>query len=211
MDRNINFALSKGSFGVAIRVGDHGSRIFSVKSNANKYVLCELSVWVRSCFRCNPKLSGLRDQRWHNRPSENRLEISWVRRVEEGHRGAGGAGKENHDRERRRGFVLREERELWQCTGVANPMSAREEGQIERRDEKLDLQICPDYYEIARLWYSGSHSQPFFVHYSFLFNNSLLKFGLQGCMYMSKIPLVMNFVISKFISLTRGKILFCPT
>lgn len=30
---------------------------------------------VRSCFRCNLKLSGLRDQRRINRPSENRLGI----------------------------------------------------------------------------------------------------------------------------------------
>lgn len=30
---------------------------------------------VRSCFRCNLKLSGLRDQRRINQPSENRLGI----------------------------------------------------------------------------------------------------------------------------------------
>lgn len=34
---------------------------------------------VRSCFRCNLKLSGLRDQRRINRPSENRLGIPCVR------------------------------------------------------------------------------------------------------------------------------------
>ncbi len=30
------------------------------------------------------------------------------------------------------------------------------EGKAERRDEKLDLQICLDYYEIARLPVSGA-------------------------------------------------------
>lgn len=44
------------------------------------YVLCgPKRPRVRFCFRCNPKLSGLRDQRRINRPSENRLEISCVK------------------------------------------------------------------------------------------------------------------------------------
>lgn len=72
-----------------IRSADSGPRteslreaflISSADSYANKYALYgSKRLRVRSCFRCNPKLSGLRDQRRINRPSENRLEISCVR------------------------------------------------------------------------------------------------------------------------------------
>ncbi|OAD62424.1 hypothetical protein WN48_07295 [Eufriesea mexicana] len=41
------------------------------------------------------------------------------------------------------------ERTRKKTVGKAKRQSER--GQAERRDEKLDLQICPDYYEIARL------------------------------------------------------------
>lgn len=36
-------------------------------------------------------------------------------------------------------------------------------GLAERRDEKLDLQICLDYYEIARLPNSDSQLVPIFI------------------------------------------------
>jgi len=45
---------------------------------------------------------------------------------------------------------------------------AKWEGKAERRDEKLDLQICLDYYEIARLPVSGAQpSSRYFPNDSF--------------------------------------------
>lgn len=75
--------------------------ISPVDSYANKYALYGSKRWrVRSCFRCNPKLSGLRDQRRINRPSENRLEISCVRAGRETERGQTARRREHDKRER---------------------------------------------------------------------------------------------------------------
>lgn len=72
--------------------------ISPVDSYANKYALYGSKRWrVRSCFRCNPKLSGLRDQRRINRPSENRLEISCVRAGRETERGQKKKGREEEN------------------------------------------------------------------------------------------------------------------
>lgn len=78
---------------------------------ANKCALCgSKRSRVRSCFRCNPKLSGLRDQRRINRPSENRLEIPCVRegggKESRGCRGEGGP-RERGTRKQRVGGRLR--------------------------------------------------------------------------------------------------------
>lgn len=88
-----------------------------------------------------------------------------MRRAAEGQGETGQVRRENECHESRRGFVAREERELCQYTGVAKVMSAGEGTEIERRDEKLDVQICPDYYEIARLRYSGAHFYSFFMNF----------------------------------------------
>lgn len=75
--------------------------ISPVDSYANKYALYgSKRSRVRSCFRCNPKLSGLRDQRRINRPSENRLEISCVRAGRETERGQTARRREHDKRER---------------------------------------------------------------------------------------------------------------
>lgn len=127
---------------------------------------------VRSCFRCNLKLSGLRDQRRINRPSENRLGIPCVRDGNEKKKRKKRKGIQNERQVVRRKRTAEEEVEEQarkrerekekdsehRRSKVKGRQRQRERKQTERWDEKLDLQICLDYYEIARLPVSGAQS-----------------------------------------------------
>ena len=64
----------------------------------------------------------------------------------------GNEERRSRDRETRGGGeIVEENARQGRGTPWANVKRQRERGLAERRDEKLDLQICPDYYEIARL------------------------------------------------------------
>lgn len=58
----------------------------------------------------------------------------------------GGMKREESDWKRRGESEIPEE-----MRKILSNEEAKWEGKAERRDEKLDLQICLDYYEIARL------------------------------------------------------------
>lgn len=120
---------------------------------------------VRSCFRCNLKLSGLRDQRRINRPSENRLGIprAWEAVVKKrwSERSSKAKKKKTSTGQRKGGRGGRVER--GEETERKREKDSGEEAKWERAerwDEKLDLQICLDYYEIARLPISGAQPLP---------------------------------------------------
>lgn len=102
----------------------------------------------------------MRENRWRDREGKTAREDESTIERERGTKNGERVGKwegaretKNEDREigRREEESVESNAEQGRGTPWANVKRQSERGLAERRDEKLDLQICPDYYEIARL------------------------------------------------------------